>query len=86
MKDQTHLAVCDGNREISVCQINNQKIGNYGKTRHLSKINGLVLLKKGERFLSYSSDSIINIWRIMKGGTVIYLNIKVLVIRTGHCM
>lgn len=73
MKDQTHLAVSDVNKEISVANMLNSKVGNFGKTRHLSNINGLVLLKKGERFISYSGDSIIIIWRIVKaGGPVIF--------------
>jgi hypothetical protein len=70
MKDQTHIAICDVNNEISVANFLNTKVDNYGKTRHNSTINGLVLLRKGEKFISFSADSIICIWRLMKINTV----------------
>ncbi|CAD8166851.1 unnamed protein product [Paramecium pentaurelia] len=68
LKDNTHIAFSDLNRDINICNFYTQKIGT-NNTKHLNKINGLTLLKKGEKFISYSSDSIINIWRLMKYGS-----------------
>lgn len=64
MKDMNHFAFCDNNRDVSICNFFTQKIGTYNNSKHLQKINGLTLLKKGEKLLSYSNDSIINIWRV----------------------
>jgi hypothetical protein len=70
IKDQTHIAICDMNKEIFVANFVNTKVGNYGGKMHSSTINGLVLLRKGEKFISFSADSIICIWRLMKIYTV----------------
>ncbi|CAK74696.1 unnamed protein product (macronuclear) [Paramecium tetraurelia] len=65
LKDSTHIAFSDVHKDVNICNIYSQKIGTCN-TNSLSKINGLTLLKKGEKFISYSQDSIINIWRLTK--------------------
>lgn len=59
--NNSYITFIDFNKDINIYNFDPQKIGT-NNTINLNKINELTLLKKRDKFILYSSDSIIKMW------------------------